>query len=64
MSTRMRKPASPSLKIGVRPETRKKFDAIREATRLPYSEIADVLADDYMAAKGIKVAISRKALTS
>lgn len=59
--TKEKKPGPQTIKIGVRQETRRKFDAIQKATRLSLVEIADLLADDYIEAKGIEVSRSRKA---
>ncbi len=44
---------SKSLKIGVRPETRAKFDAIARDRRWTLAETADALADEFMKSHNI-----------
>jgi len=44
-----------SLKIGVRPGTRAKFDAIAVSKRWTLTETADALADEYIQQHGISV---------
>lgn len=51
--------SKPEKRVRLRPETARKWRAIRGATRWTDTEIADALADEYMAAHGIKIESDR-----